>query len=187
MQHIILQNQVQVILVRVGDNCYNNSIGYVTPSNSGFTGYTAISTRQYCEEYCRYSPVLRVREGWILPVLASIASTGSFVTHQRMSWETHNNEPASSLQLVYQQWWRYLPAGIGVFPFSLSSDFKRPITDIPHYYSMAHTEEPLLPLCEQLHMYTCAGIHSITVPILDVLLCCAFLQLMQLCRISVDR
>ena len=30
-------------------------------------------------------------------------------------------------------------------------------------YSIAHTEEPLLPLCEQVHRYT--GIHSITVTV----------------------
>ena len=79
---------------------------------------------------------------------------------------------------------------IGVFPFSLSSDFKGAIkTDILHYYSsMAHTEEPLLRLCEQVHRCILSGIHSITVPILDVLLllccpphsmyscCCAFLH-----------
>ena len=38
-----------------------------------------------------------------------------------------------------------------MFPFSLSSDFKGATTDILHYYSMAHTEEPLPPLCEQVH------------------------------------
>ena len=61
MQHIILQNHYVQVL-QVGDNSYNNSIGYIALSNSGSTGYTAISTRQYCEEYCRYSPVLRVRK-----------------------------------------------------------------------------------------------------------------------------
>ena len=46
---------------QLADNCNDYSIGYVTPSNSGNTGYTAINTRQYCEGYCRYSPALRAR------------------------------------------------------------------------------------------------------------------------------
>ena len=39
---IILQNHwVQVL--QVGDNCHNNTIGYIAPSKSGSIGYTAIS------------------------------------------------------------------------------------------------------------------------------------------------
>ena len=38
---LILQNQVQVL--QVCDNCSNYSIGCIAPSNSGSTGYTAIS------------------------------------------------------------------------------------------------------------------------------------------------
>ena len=62
---------------------------------------------------------------------------------------------------------------IGVFPFSLSSDFKGAITDILHYYSLAHTEGPLRSHGEQVHTWYISrytGIHSITVPILNVLL-----------------
>ena len=37
----------------------------------------------------------------ILSVLASIASTGSFVTHERMWSKMYDNEPASTLQSVH--------------------------------------------------------------------------------------
>ena len=64
-----------------------------------------------------------------------------------------------------QKWYRCLPAGknpqyIGthsVLLFSLSSDFKWAIiSDILHYYSMAHTEGPLL----QIRTSTYTGIRS---------------------------
>ena len=98
-----------------------------------------------------------------------------------------------------------------MFPFSLSSDFKAVIiTDILHYYSVAHTEGLLRPLYEQVH--TQVFIHSNTVPIqrdycdhytnkyihrysfipiryqYSMYCCrCAFLQLMSLSRNYVDQ
>ena len=153
-------------------HCNNDYTGYVAPSNSGNTGYTAMpsilvsiarntaGTRQHCEY-------------------------GEFLLHMNACGEKSimmNRQVLRSL-FLYQVfvWYLYLPAGkkpqyIGthqVFAFfSWSSDFNGTIIkDILHCYSIPWPiEGPLLPLYEQVHTYTELFIHSITVPILDVLL-----------------
>ena len=103
-----------------------NSIGYIAPSNSGIAGYTAIregSTRQYCEEYGRYSPVLRVREA-LLHMNACREKPIMMNRQVLCSW---------SLSVMVTLWYRYCQQvenrnvsapTVGVFPFSLSSDSK---------------------------------------------------------------
>ena len=96
VKHIILQNH-KVQVLEVGDNCYSNFMGYIGPSKFGNTGSTTISTRQYCEEYWRYSPVLRV-QGVLLHINACREKPTIMNRQVICSW------------FLYQEWSRYLPA-----------------------------------------------------------------------------
>ena len=164
VQHIILQNH-QVQVPQAADNCNNNSVGYIAPSNSGSTGYTAISTRQYCEEYCRFSPVLRVRE--VLLHMNACGAESIIMNRQVLcSW------------FLYQWCYRHLPAGKNR---NISEPARR-----SHFLCQAISNELLQRTSctttpwpiqrDHYHHYfnkcmlTQVFIHSITVPILDVLL-----------------
>ena len=94
VQHIIPQNQVQV--PQVADNFSINFIGYVAPSDSGDTAYTAISARQCFEEYCRYSPALRVRE--VLLRMNSCGNKSIIMNRQVLAVRSSINSGTDSCQ-----------------------------------------------------------------------------------------
>ena len=129
--------------------------------------------------YChQYSSVLR----GILPVLASFARTGILLhINACMWWKTHNSEPASSLQLVP------LSIVVTVFATRLKTAMYRspqgvPIIFVERFQRSYSNGHPALLIhgpyrgttTTTIRTSTYTGIHSITVPILDVLLLLCF-------------